>query len=106
MNPRWLLLCLAALLMPITSTAFNILFMGPFPAPSHWMWLEHFLRDLLQRGHHVTALTNHRAKYVHPNLTEIIIDPQFNIPHYCKRKSYNYKSNYFSYKNNFCSPNF
>uniref|UniRef100_A0A034VV73 UDP-glucuronosyltransferase n=1 Tax=Bactrocera dorsalis TaxID=27457 RepID=A0A034VV73_BACDO len=87
MNPRWLLLCLAALLMPITSTAFNILFMGPFPAPSHWMWLEHFLRDLLQRGHHVTALTNHRAKYVHPNLTEIIIDPQFNIPHYFPKEN-------------------
>ncbi|XP_067624755.1 UDP-glucosyltransferase 2-like isoform X2 [Eurosta solidaginis] len=82
MQLRWLLLCLAALLLPLSSTAYNVLFMGPFPAPSHWMWLEHFLRDLLRRGHHVTAITNHPTKYPHENLTEIIIDPKFDIPYY------------------------
>ncbi|XP_017482517.1 PREDICTED: UDP-glucuronosyltransferase 2B13-like [Rhagoletis zephyria] len=82
MQLRWLLFCVAALLMPLNSAAFNILFMGPFPAPSHWMWLEHFLRDLLERGHHVTAVTNHRSKYPHENLTEIIIEPKFDIPYY------------------------
>ncbi|XP_054743786.1 UDP-glucosyltransferase 2-like [Anastrepha obliqua] len=87
MHLRWLLLCVAAVLMPISSAAFNILFMGPFPAPSHWMWLEHFLRDLLHRGHHVTAVTNHRAKYPHENLIEIIIEPQFNIPHYFPKEN-------------------
>ena len=65
-------------------SGYNILFMGPFPAPSHWMWLEHFQRDLLRRGHHVTSVNNHPTKYPHPNLTEIIIDPKFDIPFYCK----------------------
>lgn len=73
-----------ALLLPLPCFSYNILFMGPFPAPSHWLWLEHFLRDLLQRGHHVTAVCNHPTTHPHPNLTEIIIDPKFDIPYYCK----------------------
>ncbi|KAI8130126.1 hypothetical protein FF38_01733 [Lucilia cuprina] len=59
---------------------YNILFMGPFPAPSHWMWLEHFQKDLLKRGHHITSVNNHPTKTPHPNLTEIIIEPKFDIP--------------------------
>lgn len=64
--------------------AYRILFMSPFPAPSHWMWLEHFQNDLLRRGHHVTSLTNYPAKEKHSNLTEIIIHPKYDIPYYCK----------------------
>ncbi|TMW54432.1 hypothetical protein DOY81_000424 [Sarcophaga bullata] len=68
-------------------SGYNILFMGPFPAPSHWMWLEHFQRDLLRRGHHVTSVNNHPTKYPHPNLTEIIIDPKFDIPYYFPKEN-------------------
>lgn len=64
--------------------AYRILFMGPFPAPSHWMWLEHFQNDLLGHGHHVTSITNYPAKQKHPNLTEIIINPRYDVPKYCK----------------------
>ncbi|XP_073825818.1 UDP-glycosyltransferase family 301 member D1 [Musca autumnalis] len=67
--------------------AYNILFMGPFPAPSHWMWLEHFQRDLLEKGHSVTSVNNHPTKHPHPNLTEIIIDPKFDIPYYLPKEN-------------------
>lgn len=67
--------------------AYRILFMGPFPAPSHWMWLEHFQRDLLQRGHQVTSLNNHPTKTPHENLTEIILNPIFDIPKHCEYKA-------------------
>ncbi|KAL9924641.1 UDP-glycosyltransferase family 301 member D1 isoform 2-T2 [Glossina fuscipes fuscipes] len=75
----WLLL---SLISPQIINGFNVLFMGPFPAPSHWLWLEHFQKDLLKRGHHVTSVNNFPAKQPHPNLTEIIIDPKFDIPYY------------------------
>ena len=83
MNCQIFFLLLAALL-PFSSHAYRILFMGPFPAPSHWMWLENFQNDLLHRGHQLTSINNHPAKHVHTNLTEIIIDPKFDIPFHCK----------------------
>lgn len=85
-NCLWLLL--GCFLLNVCSqeaeAANRILFMSPFPAPSHWMWLKHFQNDLLERGHHVTSITNYRAKEKHSNLTEIIIEPKYDIPYYCK----------------------
>ncbi|XP_075152982.1 UDP-glycosyltransferase family 301 member D1 [Haematobia irritans] len=78
----WILKFCAILGITSGANGYNILFMGPFPAPSHWMWLEHFQRDLLERGHHITTVNNHPTKYPHTNLTEIIIDPMFDIPKY------------------------
>lgn len=76
-----ILVCLS-----VASSAFgyNILFMGPFPAPSHWMWLESFVDGLLERGHHVTVVSNHKRKVPHENCTELIIDPPYDIPKYCE----------------------
>ncbi|KAH8282511.1 hypothetical protein KR054_008102 [Drosophila jambulina] len=68
------------------STA-RILFMGPFPAPSHWLWLEHFQRDLLRQGHQVTSVNNHPTKQPHENLTEVIISPSFDIPKHFPKKN-------------------
>ncbi|XP_037960919.1 UDP-glycosyltransferase UGT5-like [Teleopsis dalmanni] len=81
------LLSLIALLVPELVLGYNILFMGPFPAPSHWMWLEHFQRDLLKRGHHVTSVNNHPTKHPHANLTELILDPKFDIPYYLPKEN-------------------
>lgn len=75
-----LLICLSF----TTAFGYNILFMGPFPAPSHWMWLENFVDGLLERGHHVTVVTNYKRKIPHENCTELIIDPPYDIPKYCK----------------------
>ncbi|XP_041775418.1 uncharacterized protein LOC121595468 [Anopheles merus] len=60
----------------------KILFLVPFPAPSHWLWIEHFVKELLSRGHEVTAITNFPAKEAHRNYTEILIDPPYDIPYY------------------------
>jgi hypothetical protein len=64
--------------------AAKILVLCPFPAPSHWMWIEHFVKELLNRGHEVMAITNFYAKEPHKNYTELVINPKFNIPHYCE----------------------
>eukprot|EP00099_Drosophila_melanogaster_P005248 NP_001246079.1 uncharacterized protein Dmel_CG10178, isoform B [Drosophila melanogaster] len=74
----WMLIFLIGLLE--FGAGSRILFMGPFPAPSHWLWLEHFQNDLLRQGHHVTSVNNHPTKHPHENLTEIIISPSFDIP--------------------------
>uniref|UniRef100_A0A182KAS7 UDP-glycosyltransferases domain-containing protein n=1 Tax=Anopheles christyi TaxID=43041 RepID=A0A182KAS7_9DIPT len=60
----------------------KILFLVPFPAPSHWLWIEHFVKELLSRGHEVTAISNFPAKEPHRNYTEILIDPPYDIPYY------------------------
>lgn len=36
------------------SNALKILYLVPFPAPSHWFWLKNFSEELLKRGHHVS----------------------------------------------------
>lgn len=36
----------------------NILFLVPSPSPSHWILLQIFVKELIQRGHSVTAVTN------------------------------------------------
>ncbi|XP_017132690.1 UDP-glucosyltransferase 2 [Drosophila elegans] len=74
----WMMIFLFGL--PGFGSGYRILFMGPFPAPSHWLWLEHFQKDLLRQGHHVTSVNNHPTKQPHENLTEIIISPSFDIP--------------------------
>lgn len=62
----------------------KILVLVPFPAPSHWLWLNHFIQELLERGHQITAIANFPAKSPHANYTEILIDPPYDIPHYCE----------------------
>lgn len=94
------------------SNALKFLYLVPFPAPSHWFWLKNFSEELLKRGHHVshflytgyllakrnknnhfcsinpmfqvTVITNFKRAAPHANYTEIIIDPPYNIPKYCK----------------------
>lgn len=82
----WMLIFLIGLLE--FGAGSRILFMGPFPAPSHWLWLEHFQNDLLRQGHHVTSVNNHPTKHPHENLTEIIISPSFDIPKHCEYYTY------------------
>ncbi|KAH8295862.1 hypothetical protein KR018_004803 [Drosophila ironensis] len=83
----WVLFFLIGLSGLQLGSGYRILFMGPFPAPSHWLWLEHFQRDLLRQGHHVTSVNNHPTKQPHENLTEIIINPSFDIPKHFPKKN-------------------
>lgn len=74
-------------------SAGNILFLVPFNGPSHWLFLSHFIRELLNRGHHVTAVTGIKyAESTHSNYTEVLIDPPYDF-------SKNRKSQMDRYKN-------
>lgn len=55
---------------------YNILFLSPFNAKSHWLFLENFVQALLKRQHEVTCITSNTLSGTHPsNYTEILIDP-------------------------------
>lgn len=63
----------------------NVLFLVPFPSPSHWILLQNFVKELVKRGHTVTSvvskpITNFRS----PNYTEILIDPPFDLDANCE----------------------
>lgn len=75
-------LLISALFLP--NNAYRILFLAPFPVLSHWLWLEHFVTEMLHRGHHVTALTNFATKSPHANYTELIIDPPYDLYPVCE----------------------
>jgi glucuronosyltransferase len=61
--------------------------------------LRHFIRALLERGHEVTTLATFPHKETHPNYTEILIDPPFNLYTAYPQESFfgnNYKSDFES----------
>ncbi|XP_055313499.1 UDP-glucosyltransferase 2-like [Sitodiplosis mosellana] len=58
----------------------RILFVAPFTAKSHWLYLQSFVRALLERGHHVTCITsNPLGDQNYINYTEVLIDPPLNM---------------------------
>lgn len=62
------------------ASAYRILFLAPFHARSHWLYLQSFVKELLHRGHHVTCITS--TPFDGPNkanYTEIRIDPPLNM---------------------------
>ncbi|XP_055588576.1 UDP-glycosyltransferase UGT4-like [Uranotaenia lowii] len=81
-SPMQCLLFVLAIFGPTAVSCSKILVLVPFPAPSHWLWLEHFVQELLNRGHMVTAITNFASPEKHENYTEILIDPPYDIPYY------------------------
>uniref|UniRef100_A0A182IUN1 UDP-glucuronosyltransferase n=1 Tax=Anopheles atroparvus TaxID=41427 RepID=A0A182IUN1_ANOAO len=58
---------------------YNILFLVPFPGPSHWLMLKHFIRELTDRQHEVTCITSFKFGEPLPNYTEVLIDPPYPI---------------------------
>nr|QQJ43251.1 UDP-glycosyltransferase 1-GP [Mayetiola destructor] len=74
-----LLTTLTLLMLLSVTVGYKILFMVPFNAPSHWILLQHFVKELVtKRGHHVTAIVNTPiTNFQSPNYTEILIDPPF-----------------------------
>lgn len=68
--------------------------MVPFPGPSHWILLQEFAKELLLRGHEVTAIVNKPINnFKSPNYTEILIDKPFNLSSVCKCTIKNYNNN-------------
>lgn len=65
--------------------ASKILLLAPFPGPSHWLMLKHIIRELVDRGHEVTAIAS--IKFNDPsikNYTEYYIDPPYQITEKCR----------------------
>lgn len=76
----------------LTLTAFsaanaaNILFIQPFPGTSHWIVLQNFIKELVNRGHNVTAISNFPiSNFQSSNYTEVLIDPPFDLDKVCKQ---------------------
>ena len=68
-----------------TVNTYKILFLAPFNAKSHWLFLENFVKALLERKHEVTCITSITLSGVHPvNYTEILIKPALEFETFSK----------------------
>ncbi|ETN60500.1 glucosyl/glucuronosyl transferase [Anopheles darlingi] len=75
-----ILLSLAFLAIVAFSDGYKILFLAPFPGPSHWLMMKHFISELAGRGHEVTCITAFQyGEPAPPNYTEVYIDPPYPI---------------------------
>lgn len=60
--------------------SYKILFLVPFPGPSHWLMLKHFIRELtMERGHEVTCITSFKFGEPLDRYEEVLIDPAYPI---------------------------
>lgn len=67
------------------ASGYKILFLVPFNGPSHWILSQNFAKELVNRGHEVTAIVNTPiSNFKSPNYTEILIDPPFDLSIVCK----------------------
>lgn len=62
----------------------RVLFLIPFPGSSHWLMFKHFIRELTDRGHEVTAVISYKFGEPIDNYTEVLIDPSYPILEKCK----------------------
>lgn len=67
-----------------SADGYRILFLAPFPGPSHWLMLKHFIRELTDRQHQVTCITSFPYGEPLPNYDEVLIDPPYPIRETCK----------------------
>lgn len=59
--------------------------MGPFNGKSHFLYLQHFVRALLDRGHEVTFLTSQTMSQLNlANYSEVLVDPPFDVHSLCE----------------------
>lgn len=76
--------CLTILAMVLASiNAYNILVLTPYPIVGHWLYVEEFIKELLSRGHKVTAVTSYNVRRGHENYTSYLV-PAYNIQQFCK----------------------
>lgn len=61
-----------------TSKAANILGIFHYPSYSHQVVYQSLIKDLSERGHHLTILTVDQLKIKHPNITEIYLENSYN----------------------------
>ncbi|XP_055320800.1 UDP-glucosyltransferase 2-like [Sitodiplosis mosellana] len=62
------------------ANGYKVLFLVPFPGTSHWLVLQSFVKELVNRDHEVTAIVNYPImNFSSPNYTEILISPHFDL---------------------------
>ncbi|XP_062551814.1 LOW QUALITY PROTEIN: UDP-glycosyltransferase UGT5-like [Armigeres subalbatus] len=101
---RLLLLSLTLLVSAVHN--YKVLFLVPFPGPSHWLMLKHFIRELTERGNEVTCITSFKFGETIHNYTEVLIDPaypirdKFPVSTFFESKSYSndFKNLFFYWK--------
>jgi glucuronosyltransferase len=57
----------------------KILGVFAFPSKSHSMMLQPIMKELANKGHQVTAITNYRMNEKIANYTEILIEPNYDF---------------------------
>lgn len=71
----------------VTCNGYKILFITTVSGKSHWLFLQHIIRELIDRQHELTVITPFLWPGTKPvNYTEVLIDPPFNIESICKFK--------------------
>lgn len=75
-------LLLLAVALPLINAA-NILVLAPSPYVANWLFIEEFIKDLLTRGHRVTAIGTFNARRKHDNYSDILV-PTIPLGSYCK----------------------
>lgn len=74
--------------------------MGPFNGKSHFLYLQSFVKALLDRGHEVTFLTSQSLSHLKlANYTEVLIDPPFDIHSLCECQNCEFLLQTFNVKN-------
>lgn len=69
---------LAVVLLLLTAVSgYRILVLIPFPGPSHFLMFKVLIKELISRGHEVTAITAFPMKETINNYTEVLIHPRF-----------------------------
>lgn len=59
---------------------YKVLFLAPFNAKSHIIYLQNFVRALIDRGHEVTFVTSIPLTDIKvSNYTEVLIDPPLDL---------------------------
>lgn len=79
-NVKNLRIFLAFTLCVTVCNAYKVLFLGPFNGKSHFLYIQSFVRALIERGHEVTFLTSNSLSHLNlANYTEVLVDPPIDL---------------------------
>lgn len=84
--PKNIRFILVLSILVTVGNSYKVLFLAPFNGKSHWIYLQNFVRALLNRGHEVTFLTSIPLDDIKSsNYTQILIDPPLDLAALSKR---------------------
>lgn len=84
----------SVLFFATVTNGYKILFISTINGKSHWLFLQHMITALVDRGHDVTCVTAHTWIGPKPaNYSEVLIDPPLDLSELCKCSSVSLASN-------------